>query len=89
LLRAVAGCTAAWNFFAGIETAVQILFLSRDLGLSAGVIGLVSRGFGAGGMLGALTARKWTAALGQARSIWLSMLVTTPFGLLIPLAGTG
>jgi MFS family permease len=89
LLRAVAGCTATWNLFSGIDTAVGMLFLSRDLGLSAGVIGLVSAGFGAGGMLGALTARKWTAALGQARAIWVSMLVTTPFGLLIPIAGTG
>jgi MFS family permease len=31
LLRAVAGCTATWNLFAGIDTAVRILFLSRDL----------------------------------------------------------
>jgi hypothetical protein len=89
LLRAVAGSTATWNFFSGIEMAVAMLFLSRDLGLSPGVIGVVSISFGVGGMLGALTARKWTAALGQARAIWVSMLVTAPFGLLIPIAGTG
>ncbi|GAA0243715.1 MFS transporter [Saccharothrix mutabilis subsp. mutabilis] len=84
-LRAIVGTTGTANFFGGMGTAVIVLFLARTLNLSDGVIGLVLTSAGLGGVLGALTANRWNKRFGQLRVIWLVMLVTQPFGLLIPL----
>jgi len=86
LLRPITGCTGTFNFFSGIQTAVIVLFLARELGLSPGTIGLLFTAGGIGGLLGAVTSAWCARRFGQARVIWLSTLVTTPFGLLIPLA---
>ena len=84
-LRAIVGCTATANFFGGISMAVLVLFLVREIGLSEVLVGVVLTAGGVGGVLGALTMGRWTARFGQTTVIWLSVLVTTPFGLLIPL----
>jgi MFS family permease len=63
-----------------------VLFLARELGLSPGTIGLLFTAGGIGGLLGAITSAWCARRFGQARIIWLSVLVTAPFGLLIPLA---
>ncbi|MFB9499430.1 MFS transporter [Saccharothrix mutabilis subsp. capreolus] len=84
-LRAIVGTTGTANFFGGMGMAVIVLFLARTLDLSDGVIGLVLTSAGLGGVLGALTANRWNKRFGQLRVIWLVMLVTQPFGLLIPL----
>jgi MFS family permease len=89
LLRPITGCTGMANLFGGLQMAVIVLFMVRELGLSAGMIGLVFTAGGLGGLLGAMTAAWCARYFGQARIIWLSMLVTTPFGLLIPLAEPG
>lgn len=89
LLRAITGATATFNLFGSMQAAVLILFFVRDLGLSAGVIGLLFGIGGIGGVIGALTASRVADRVGQARVIWLSVLVTTPFGLLLPLAEPG
>lgn len=86
LLRPITLCTATFNVFGGVQTAVLMLFLVRELGLSAGAIGLLFAAGGLGGVLGALTSGWFARRLGQARIVWLSVLVTAPFGLLIPLA---
>jgi MFS family permease len=86
LLRAIAACTATANFFfGGAYTAMSILFLEREIGLDAGTIGLVLTVTGVGGLLGALSARRLAALLGQGPAIWLSIAVTSPFALLLPL----
>ncbi|MEO6091224.1 MAG: MFS transporter [Umezawaea sp.] len=84
-LRAIVSCTGTSNFFSGFEMAVVILFLVREVGLSEGVVGLLLSAGGVGGVLGALTANWWIQRLGQTRTIWLAMLFTQPFGLLLPL----
>lgn len=84
-LRAIVGTTGTANFFGGMGMAVIVLFLARTLNLSDGVIGLILTSAGMGGVLGALTANRWNKRFGQLRVIWLVMLVTQPFGLLIPL----
>lgn len=89
LLRPITGCTGTANLFGGIHTAAIVLFLARELGLSAGTIGLLFAAGGVGGLLGAVTASWWAKRVGQARIIWLSILLTSPFGLLIPLAEAG
>ena len=74
MLRACLGCTATVNFFTFIANALVILYASRDLGLSAGAIGL---GFGLGAIgsvVGAAVAPLvsraigvgWTATIGAA-----------------------
>jgi MFS family permease len=85
LLRPITGCTGTANFFHGIQAAVVVLFLARVLGLSAGTIGLIFTAGGVGGLLGAITSAWCARRFGQARVIWLVMLVTSPFGLLVPL----
>ena len=86
LLRPITACTGTFNFFNGIQAAVIVLFLARELGLSPGTIGLLFTAGGIGGLLGAITSAWCARRFGQARIIWLSTLVTAPFGLLIPLA---
>jgi MFS family permease len=89
LLRPITLCTGTSNFFNGILAAVIVLFLARELGLSAGVIGVLFTAGGVGGVLGAVTTSWWTAKVGQARTIWLVGLVTWPWALLQPLAEPG
>jgi predicted MFS family arabinose efflux permease len=86
LLRAVAMCTGTANFFiGGAFSAMLILFLQRVIGLDAGAIGVVLAIGSIGGMLGAFLARRTAQWLGQGPVIWLSVALTTPFTLLMPL----
>ncbi|WP_436495814.1 MFS transporter [Actinokineospora sp. HUAS TT18] len=88
-LRPIALCTASWNLFFGVETAVFVLFLAKTIGLTPGQIGLVMALAGIGSIIGAVLATKVNAAIGTARAIWLVPLASTPFGFLIPLATPG
>jgi MFS family permease len=88
-LVGIVGCTGSSNFGTGIIGAVSVLVLTRQLGASAGVVGTVLAAAGLGGVVGALSARWVADNFGQARTIWLSILVTSPFLLLLPLAGHG
>ena len=85
LLRPITACTGTANFFHGIHGAVIVLFLARELDLPAGTIGLLFTAGGLGGLLGALTSAWCARRFGQARIIWLVLLITAPFGLLVPL----
>jgi predicted MFS family arabinose efflux permease len=69
--------------------AVGVLLLTRNLGASPGIVGLLLAGGGLGGVLGALLSNRISTWLGQGRTIWVSIAVTSPFGLLIPLVGHG
>ncbi|MCP2168423.1 MFS transporter [Goodfellowiella coeruleoviolacea] len=89
LLRPLAAYTATTNLFSGIGEAVVVLFLVRELGLTPGVAGAVLTASGIGGVLGALTSSWWAGRLGQARVMWLIMLVTQPLTLLLPLTQPG
>jgi MFS family permease len=88
-LRAIGCCTATTNLFMSMVVALLVLFLSRDLGLSAVATGLVVASSGVGGVAAALTAKRWTRAFGQDRTIVLSLLLLQPLGLLLPLASRG
>jgi len=85
-LRASLAFATTVNFFNFVVGALLILFASRHLGLSAGVIGL-ALGIGAtGGLLGAVLARRATRVLGMGRTIMLGgALFSAPVALL-PLA---
>lgn len=88
-LVGIVGCTASANFSMNVMQSVSVLVLTRQLGASAGIVGLVLVGGGVGGVLGALCAGRIANWLGQGRTIWVSILVTSPFVLLVPLAGRG
>jgi Na+/melibiose symporter-like transporter len=74
-LRASLGCATTVNFFNLMGSALLILFASRNLGLSAGIIG-VAFGIGAsGGLLGALAAAPLTRWIGAGRLIAIGAVV--------------
>ncbi|MEU2158374.1 MFS transporter [Streptomyces sp. NPDC019396] len=89
LLRVIALTTALTNLFAAILMATQTVYLVRVLGLEPGAIGLVLSASAVGGLVGAFCAGALASRVGQARTIWLSLLVTGPFALLWPLSGKG
>jgi predicted MFS family arabinose efflux permease len=88
-LVGIVGCTATANFSTSIISAVSVLVLTRQLGASAGIVGVLLAGGGIGGVVGALTASRIAKWIGQGRTIWVSMVVTVPFSVLVPLAGRG
>jgi len=89
LLRALTGYVAAANLTFSGGNALFVVFLVRVAGLKAAAVGLLMAAAGVGGIAGALVARRVTAKLGTARTLILSTAGSSPFALLIPLAGQG
>ena len=85
-LRASLACATTINLFNLMAGALVILYASRELGLSAGVIGL-ALGIGAtGGLLGTVVAGPLSRRIGVGRTIALGAVVfSAPFALM-PLA---
>ena len=84
ILRMIAGATSTSNLFSSVIFALSVVFLVRDVGLTASSIGVLTSLGAIGGIVGALSCgilRRW---IGSARIIWLSLTVTSPFALLIP-----
>ncbi|MFJ2373994.1 MFS transporter [Streptomyces sp. NPDC087769] len=88
-LRAITISTALSNLAITVLLSMQILFLTRDLGLTPGAVGAVLALSSVGGLLGALTAGRCAKRIGPARAIWLIPLVISPVALVVPLAGPG
>ncbi|MYU07839.1 MFS transporter [Streptomyces sp. SID8366] len=89
LLRAVIAFGAAANLaLAGYE-ATYIVFLVRSVGLGAGAVGLLGSCGAVGGVLGVLCARRIAGRWGTARGLVAAQLVSSVFGLLIPLTAPG
>jgi predicted MFS family arabinose efflux permease len=74
-LRGSLGCATTINFFTMMGLALLVLFANRDLGLSAGTIGLAYGIGSAGGLLGAVSAGWLTRLLGAGRVIALGAVV--------------
>lgn len=89
LLRAIAMTTGSSNFFSNIAFTMLLVLLADRLALPAGAIGLFLSISAAGGLGAALIARRVADVLGQGPTIWMSLAVTAPFGLLAPLAQRG
>lgn len=76
-LRAIAATTATANLFSNAFGAITIKYLHVDLALSFPLIALAS-GLGAlGGVLGALTARRYMAGLGVGKAIILGAMISS------------
>lgn len=89
ILSKVVACTGTSNFFGSLYGAVEVVFLVRELGASAAVVGLVFSIGAIGGVLGAVVATPVARRVGSARIIWLSLAVTAPLTFLGPLAFPG
>ena len=89
LLRAIAMTTGSGNLFGNIAFTMLLVLLADGLALPPGAIGLFLSISAAGGLGAALIARRVAAALGQGPTIWMVLAVTSPFGLLAPLAERG
>ncbi|MFF5211531.1 MFS transporter [Streptosporangium sp. NPDC000396] len=89
ILRMIAACTATANFSNGMLLAIEMIFLTRTIGLSPGAVGLLFSMAAVGGLVGAAAVGPVSNRIGSARTIWLSVLVTGPFMLLVPLSGPG
>ena len=88
VLRACLGCATTVNFFTFMATGLTVLFAGRDLGLSAGVIGLAFGVGSTGALLGALVApplsRRW--GLGRTAAVG-AVLFPAPIALLAAAGG--
>jgi Na+/melibiose symporter-like transporter len=86
-LRASLGAATTVNFFTFMGETLLVLFASRELGLSAGSIG-VAFGIGAGGgLLGALCAPRLARLLGAGRVIVIGSVVFPLALAVVALAG--
>jgi hypothetical protein len=81
------GCAA--NLAYSGSTALVVLLLVRVIGLGPAAAGLLLAVSGAGGIGGALAARRLAGRAGSARALLLCAAVGGLAGLLIPLAGPG
>jgi MFS family permease len=88
VLRAGVGCAATVNFFTFMIAAVYVLYASRTLGLSAGLIG-ITLGVGAvGALIGAVVAPRIGRRFGLGPTIAIGcLLFAAPFALLPFAAG--
>lgn len=89
VLRMIAGATSTGNLFSSAFWAISVVFLVRQVGLDASSIGLLSSAAASGGVVGALSASWLRRRLGSARVIWVSLSVSAPFAVLIPLTSPG
>lgn len=89
ILRATAITSAGGNVSFAIAAAVSIIFMARELHLSAAAIGFIIAAGSLTVVLGAALTPRLSTLFGSARIIWLSLAVTAPLGLLAPLARPG
>jgi hypothetical protein len=88
-LRPLTVYAAAANLAYTGSTALLVVFLVRVAGFGPAAVGVLLGVGSAGGVLGAMIARRLAGRLGTARALQLSALTAGPFSLLIPLTGTG
>jgi predicted MFS family arabinose efflux permease len=85
LLRVLTIAPAMGNFFFIGYEAINVLFLVRAVGLAPASVGLLVGLVSLGAVVGAAIARAVGRWIGTSRALWLTMLTSAPFGLLIPL----
>lgn len=89
LLWANAACRATYMFSSSALFAVYILYLTQNLGLSPGLLGLVFAAGGPAALLGLLTVGPLARRLGLGRTLLISATLAGPGDFLIPLATRG
>jgi len=86
VLRALAASSATVTLFGYAFLAVYVLYMTGDLGLGAGAVGLVFGAGGVGALIGATLAAPLSKRFGTGRTIVLARLGFGLGGLLVPLA---
>jgi MFS family permease len=86
VLRSMAGLAATYNLFEQAVLALLVLYATSDLGLSAGLIGLVVSVGSLGALAGAALAGRLERRLGVGPSLILAVVVECASLLLVPLA---
>jgi predicted MFS family arabinose efflux permease len=86
-LRAIAGCFSTLSLFNSALEAVWLLYLTRNLKIVPGLLGLISACGGAGFLIGALLPNKVARRFGLGPSIIGGVLLLALSDLLTPLAG--
>jgi MFS family permease len=89
LLRAIVACTGISNLFHTVMDALVILYFARELGLSAGLIGIFYSAYGLGGIAGSFLIGPVVRLVGQGPALWLSAGAIGLAGLVVPLAAPG
>jgi MFS family permease len=85
-LRGIAGAAANLNLFGMMGMALFVVYATRELGFSAGLVGAVVMVGGVGALVGALLAPRVARVIGRGRTIVLGSVVFS-FGLFaVPLA---
>ena len=85
-VRGMAASVAIFNFFGNVGGSILLVYLVRELGLSATTIGIVLGVGNVGFLVGAILARRVEARLGVGRTIVGSSMLSVPGLLLVPLA---
>lgn len=85
-LRSIAACTGLSNLFGSMIFAIYLVYAVRELGLSAGVIGILFAISNVGTLVAALTATRIARRFGVGHTIVGSAAIFGPAMLLIPLA---
>jgi MFS family permease len=88
-LRAQAGCTATSNFFSNVAFAIILVYLVRDLGLSAGVIGLAFSIGSVGSFIAAFSAMRLSQRFGIGPTTIVAGMLWGPSTLLVAFAPAG
>ena len=84
--RGIVAAVGLSNFFGQVVFSILLVFAVRELGLSAGTIGVVFAVGNLGTLVAALTARRISDRLGVGRTILLAAFLFGPGSLLIALA---
>jgi MFS family permease len=88
-LRVLTAGAAVDNLLLSAGQALLVVFLVRTLGASPGEVGVLLAFDCLGGIVGAVLANKLSRRIGTARALLVWAFATTPFAILLPLAGGG
>jgi MFS family permease len=87
ILRALAAASATNNFFANVLYAVYVLYVTREVGVAAAVLGAIYAAGSAGALASAASVGWITTRLGLGPTLVGATLLLAGSNLLIPLAG--
>lgn len=85
-LRAQAGCTGTSNFFFSLGFSIILVYFVRELGLSAGVIGVILSVGSVGALIAAFTVGRIASRIGVGRTAIAASFLQGPAVLLIVFA---
>ena len=88
-LKYIAACTASFNFFSSLVSAVLLVYAVRVLDLSPALIGLAFTLGNVGALAAAFTAGRFSRSFGVGRTIIGTSVLGGPMFLLLPFAPHG